>query len=79
MIEKLKHIESVEMLRDDAPKSVECIICVVSKMHQIINRNSTSRATKPFQILHFDLTITDVGFDDTRCIAHFTDEFTSFN
>ena len=79
VIEKLRHIEGVEVLRGDAPKSVECTTCAVSKMHQIINRNPTGRATKPFQVLHFDLTITDVGFDGTRCIAHFTDEFTSFN
>lgn len=79
MIEKLRHIEGVEVLRGDAPKSVECTTCAVSKMHQIINKNPTGRATKPFQVLHFDLTITDVGFDGTECITHFIDEFTSFN
>lgn len=81
VVEKLRHIEGadVEVLRGDAHKSVECTTCAVSKMHQIINRNPTGRAIKPFQVLHFDLTINDIGFDGTRCIAHFTDEFTSFN
>lgn len=79
MIEKLKHIEGVEVLKNDVFKSIECITWVVSKMHQIINRNSTGWAMKPFQILHFDLTIIDVDFDSTKCITHFTDEFIFFN
>lgn len=81
VIEKLRHIEDadIEVLKDDVLKSVECITCALSKIHQIINKNPTDRAIKSFQVLYFDLTINDVGFDGIRCITHFIDEFTSFN
>ena len=47
-------------------------------MHRVINKAPSGRAIKPYQVLHFDLTINDKGFDGTSCIAHFTDEFTSY-
>jgi hypothetical protein len=48
-------------------------------MHRIVRKFFTAKAIKSFQILHFDLTIDNQTFDDTICIAHFTDEFTSYN
>ncbi len=47
-------------------------------MHRIVQKFFTTKAIKSFQILHFDLTIDNQTFDDTICIAHFTDEFTSY-
>lgn len=79
VIDRLRKIPSVEAMKSEAPKSVQCTSCAVSKMHEIIQRNPAGRATKPYQVLHFDLTITNIGFEGTKCIAHFTDEFTSFN
>lgn len=81
IVEKLRHIKDVgvEMLRDNVLKSVKCITCAMFKMHQIINKNSTGRIIKLFQVLHFDLTINNIGFDSIKCIAHFIDKFTFFN
>lgn len=81
VIQHLKKSEDagIEVLKGDAPKTVNCTSCAVSKMHEIGQRSPTGRAIKPFQVLHFDLTINNMGFDGTRCIAHFTDEFTSFS
>ena len=81
MIDQLKKYDDLKIIKNDttAPKTVQCTTCAVSKMHQLINRASTGRAERPYQILHFDLTILNKRFDGTSCIAHFTDEFTSYN
>lgn len=79
VIHHIEKIEGVEVMVGDGPKTVECTTRAVSKMHEVINRSPTGRATNPFQVLHFDPTINNVSFDGSRCIAHFTDEFTSFD
>ena len=79
VINQLKKIDGLEILKGEIPKTVHCDTCAVSKMHQIINRAQSGRATKSYQMLHFDLTILGRGFDGISCIAHFTDEFISFN
>ena len=81
VIDQLKKYEGLKIIKinDTAFKTVNCTTCAVSKMHQLINQNLIDRATKPYQVLHFDLTILNKGFDETSCIAHFTDEFISFN
>jgi hypothetical protein len=49
-------------------------------MHKIVQKFFIAKAIKSFQILYFDLTIdNNQTFDDITCIAHFTDEFTSYN
>jgi hypothetical protein len=50
-------------------------------MHRLVQKTPAGRATKSYEVLHFDITIfkKGSGFDGTSCIAHFTDEFTSFN
>jgi hypothetical protein len=48
-------------------------------MHSLIQRTSSAKAIKSFQILHFDLIICNKAFDDTTCIAHFIDELIFFN
>ena len=47
-------------------------------MHRVINKAPSGGAIKPYQVLHFDLTINYKGFDRTSCIAYFTDEFTLY-
>lgn len=81
MIDQLKKYDDLKVNKSNniALKTVQCTTCAVSKMHQLINRESTGRTMKSYQMLHFDLTILNKGFDGTSCIAHFTDEFTSYS
>jgi hypothetical protein len=37
-----------------APKTVKCQTCAVSKMHRLVQKAPSGRATKPFEVLHFD-------------------------
>jgi hypothetical protein len=48
-------------------------------MHRLIQRTSSTKAIKSFQILHFDLIICNKTFDDTTCIARFIDELIFYN
>jgi hypothetical protein len=48
-------------------------------MHRLIQRTSSAKAIKSFQILHFDLIICNKTLNDTTCIAHFIDELIFFN
>jgi hypothetical protein len=48
-------------------------------MHRLIQRKSSAKAIKIFQILHFDLIICNKAFDETTCIAHFIDELIFYN
>ncbi len=73
MINQLKKIDEIEITQEDASKIVQCDTCAISKMHRLIDRKSSARAIKIFQILHFDLIICNKAFDETTCIAHFTD------
>ncbi len=66
---------------DESSKSVKCETCAVSKMHRLMQKTFAERAIKSYKILHFDIIIFKKrsDFDETFCIAHFIDEFTSFN
>jgi hypothetical protein len=48
-------------------------------MHRLIQRTSSAKAIKFFQILHFDLIICNKAFNETTCIAHFIDELIFFS
>ncbi len=48
-------------------------------MHRLIQRKSSTKAIKIFQILHFDLIICNKAFDETTCITHFIDELIFYN
>ena len=82
MIDQLKKIDEVTVSKgvggENEPRTIQCETCAVSKMHRVINKAPSGCAIKPYQVLYFDLTINDKGFDGTSCIAHFTDEFTSY-
>ena len=67
------------MLVDETSKIVNCEICAVSKMHEMMNRVSTVKTIKSFEILHFDITINSTEFDKIKCIAHFTNKFISYS
>jgi hypothetical protein len=79
MINQLKKIDEIEMIQKNASKIVQRDTCAISKMHRLIQRTSSTRTIKSFQILHFDLIICNKTFDDTTCIAHFTDELIFFS
>jgi hypothetical protein len=84
MIHQLKKIDDIEMIKeneDKSSKTMKCETCAVSKMHRLMQKILAERATKSYEILHFDTIIFKkrFDFDETSCIAHFIDEFTSFN
>jgi hypothetical protein len=79
MINQLKKIDEVEIIQKNASKIVKCNTCAISKMHRLIQQTSSAKAIESFQILHFDLIICNKAFDDTTCIAHFTDELIFLN
>jgi hypothetical protein len=79
MINQLKKIDEIEITQKNISKIVQCNKCAISKMHRLIQRTSSAKAIKSFQILHFDLIICNKTFNDTTCIAHFTDELIFFN
>ncbi len=79
MINQLKKIKKIEVTQKNASKIVQCDTCAISKMHRLIQRKSSAKAIKIFQILHFDLIICNKAFDETTCIAHFIDELIFYN
>jgi hypothetical protein len=84
VIHQLKKIDDIEMIKeneDESPKTVDCETCAVSKMHRLMQKTFAGRAIKSYEVLHFDIIIfkKKFDFDETFCIAHFIDEFTSFN
>ena len=79
VIQRFKKLNEIEMLIDKTLKIVNCETCAISKMHEMINRVFTVQAIRSFKILHFDITINNTEFDEIKCIAHFTNEFISYN
>jgi hypothetical protein len=79
MINQFKKIDEIEIIQRNASKMIHCDTCAISKMHRLIQRTSSAKAIKSFQILHFDLIICNKAFDDTTCIAHFIDELIFFS
>jgi hypothetical protein len=79
MINQLKKIDEIEIIQKNASKIVHCDTCAISKMYRLIQRTSSAKVIKFFQMLHFDLIICNKAFDETTCITHFTDELIFFN
>jgi hypothetical protein len=75
----LKKIDEIEITQRNVSKIVQCDTCAISKMYRLIQRTSSTKTIKIFQILHFDLIICNKSFDETTCIAHFIDELIFFN
>ncbi len=79
MINEFKKIEKIEVIQENASKIVQCDTCAILKMHRLIQRKSSTKTIKIFQILHFDLIICNKTFEETTCIAHFIDELIFYN
>jgi hypothetical protein len=49
-------------------------------MHRLVQKQSSARAIKLYEMLHFDLIIYEIKkFDEIICIAHFTNEFIHYS
>jgi hypothetical protein len=79
MINQLKKIVEIEVIQKNVSKIVQCDTCTISKMHRLIQRTSSAKTNKFFQMLNFDLIICNKAFDDMTCIAHFIDELIFYN
>jgi hypothetical protein len=79
LINQFKKIDEIEVTQENASKIVQCDTCAISKMHRLIQRTSSAKAIKSFQILHFDLIICNKTFNEMTCIAHFIDKLIFFN
>jgi hypothetical protein len=77
----IDHLSKEWITNDDAVRmTIKCQTCAVFKMHRLVQRQSSARAIKLYEMLHFDLIIYDIKrFDDTICIAYFTNEFTHYS
>jgi hypothetical protein len=65
---------------DSASKTIKCEICAVFKMHRLVQKQSSARTIKLYEMLHFDLIIYEIKeFDEIICIAHFTNELTHYS
>jgi hypothetical protein len=61
---------------DSASRTIKCETCAVLKMHRLMQKSSSARIIKFYEMLHFDLIIYEIRkFDEIIYIAHFTNEF----
>ncbi len=79
MINQFKKIDEIKITQENVSKIVQCDTCAISKMHRLIQRKSSAKAIKIFQILRFDLIICNKTFNKTTCITHFIDELIFYN
>ncbi len=80
MIDQLSKIGISVISKSDASKTIKCETCAVFKMHKLVQKKSSARAIKSYEMLHFDLIIYEFReFDEIICIAHFIDEFTHYS
>jgi hypothetical protein len=77
----INHFSKEWIINDDAAsKTIKCQICAVFKMHRLVQKQSSARAIKLYEMLHFDLIIYEIKrFDEIICITHFTNELTHYS
>jgi hypothetical protein len=65
---------------DAASKTIKCETCAVFKMHRLMQKQSSARIIKLYEMLYFDLIIYEIRrFDEIIYITHFTNEFTHYS
>ena len=79
MINQFRNKRNIEIIQSKTLKMIECIICVINKMHSLIQKTFISKIIKSYEIFHFDFIIYNKRFNDIICIIHFIDELISFN
>ena len=63
----------------NGPSTIQCETCSVSKAKEVISRRPSPRATKPFERVHFDLIQMVEGYDGSKWVTHFLDDYTKMN
>jgi hypothetical protein len=71
IINHLKKVNEMKVIQKKTSKTIQCNTCAIFKINRLIQRKSSIRTMKFFQMLHFDLIINNKTFDKTTCIAHF--------
>jgi hypothetical protein len=79
MINQLKKIVEIEIIQKNVSKIVQCDTYAISKTHRLIQRTSSAKAIKFFQMLHFNLIICNKIFHDITCVAYFIDELNFYS
>ena len=79
VINQLRNKGNIEMIQSKTFKTIECITCVINKMHRLIQKTFINKIIKFYEIFHFDFIICNKKFDDIICIIYFIDELISFN
>lgn len=77
IIKQLYKYNSLKVIKSynvDAFCTMQCDMCEIFKMHQLINQIPSDRTTKLYKILHFDIIILK-KFDAISCIIYFIDEY----
>jgi hypothetical protein len=77
----IDHLSKEWIISDDAAsKTIKCETCAVFKTHKLVQKQSSARTIKLYEMFHFDLIIYEIReFDEIICIAHFTNEFTHYS
>lgn len=63
----------------DGPSTIQCEACSTSKMHKVISRRATPRATTLFERVHLDLVQMTEAFNGDKWVLHFLDDTTRMN
>src|SRR5438034_6062659 len=61
------------------PSTIECETCAVSKAKQIISRQPTPTAEKPYERIHWDLIPMTMVYNQDQYISHFVCDKTAMN
>ncbi len=80
MIDHLSKIEISVISEFDALKTIKYKMCAVFKMHRLVQKKSSARVIKLYEMLHLDFIIYEFRrFDEIICIVYFTDKFTHYS
>lgn len=79
--DSIRHIKSDTVkIAENGLKMNECEDCALNKAVKIISRRPVEKEATPFAKIHFDLvSYSQIGFDGSRYMLHFTDNMTGMN
>jgi transposase InsO family protein len=63
----------------DGPSTIQCEACNTGKMHKMVFRRATPRATTPLERVHLDLIQMTEGFNGDKWVLYFLDDVTRMN
>ena len=80
IINQLRNKKDIERIQSSKTfKTIDCITCVIRKMHRLVQKTPTNKIIKSYEVLHFDFIICNCDFDEITCIIHFIDELIFLN